>query len=113
MLPRERKRGCLQVRLSVQSDFVRVTFDVVKSANNARERGLPFSMVEEFDFESATVAIDTRRIYGETRYVALGMLRGRLHVVCFTEVADGIRVISLRKANAREVKRYVQAQTTD
>jgi uncharacterized DUF497 family protein len=47
-----------------------------------------------------------RRDYGETRYVAIGWLSERLHVLCFTTTDDGIRVISLRKANDREVKRY-------
>ena len=36
------------------------------------------------------------------------MLDGRLHFVCFTETEKGIRVISFRKANKREVKRYEQ-----
>lgn len=54
-----------------------------------------------------------RHDYGETRYVALGQLQGRLHVLCFTETRDGIRVISFRKANEREVKRYAQIQGTD
>jgi uncharacterized DUF497 family protein len=34
------------------------------------------------------------------------MIEGRLHALVFTETVDGVRVISLRKANAREVKRY-------
>jgi len=36
------------------------------------------------------------------------MLGKRLHIVCFTETKDGIRIISFRKANNREVKRYEQ-----
>jgi uncharacterized protein len=36
-----------------------------------------------------------------------------MHVVCFAETADGIRAISFRKANAREVKRYAKAQATE
>lgn len=47
------------------------------------------------------------------RYVALGMLGERLHVLCFTEITDGIRVISFRKANSREVARYAKVQATD
>jgi uncharacterized DUF497 family protein len=39
-------------------------------------------------------------------------LAGRLHVLVFTETVTGIRVISFRKANARERKAYEQAQTT-
>ncbi len=46
--------------------------------------------------------------YNETRFVAYSMLDKRLHVVCFTETQAGIRVISFRKANSREVKRYEQ-----
>jgi hypothetical protein len=87
---------------------VRITFDAAKSARNERQRGLPFDRVERFDFARARYAIDDRRDYGETRYVAVGLLEGRLHVLCFTETADGIRVISFRKANAREVRRYEQ-----
>jgi hypothetical protein len=36
----------------------------------------------------------------------LGWLDVRLHVLCFTPTDDGLRVISLRKANARELRRY-------
>jgi uncharacterized DUF497 family protein len=45
--------------------------------------------------------------------VAVGFLDKRLHVLCFTPKAGGIRVISFRKANAREVKDYDQTRTTD
>jgi uncharacterized DUF497 family protein len=49
---------------------------------------------------------DTRHDYGEKRYVALGYIGPRLHVLCFTPSGLGIRVISLRKANSREIKLY-------
>jgi len=38
-------------------------------------------------------------------------IRDRLHVLCFTPVVNGIRVISFRKANKREIKDYEQART--
>ncbi len=38
--------------------------------------------------------------------VTFGMLNARLVVVVWTEMEDGIRVISMRKANAREQRRY-------
>ena len=44
--------------------------------------------------------------YPEQRFVAVGYLEDRLHVLCFSETNLGIRVISLRKANQREEKRY-------
>ena len=79
---------------------VRVTYDPAKSERNIRNRGLSFESAAEFDFEDALYAVDKRHPYGETRYVAIGMLGVRLHVLCFLETTDGIRVISFRKANA-------------
>jgi uncharacterized DUF497 family protein len=40
-------------------------------------------------------------------------LDGRLHALCFIAVAAGIRVISFRKANAREVRKYGKAKIID
>ena len=85
---------------------VRISFDPAKNERNIRNRGLSFESAAEFDFEGALYAVDERHDYGETRYIAVGMLDIRLHVLCFAEAVEGIRVISLRKANAREVKRY-------
>ncbi|MEW9570760.1 BrnT family toxin [Rhodanobacter sp. Si-c] len=63
----------------------------------------------EFDFETALFIEDTRQDCGEVRWQAPGLLDGRLHMLVFAETATGIRVISFRKANKREVKRYEQA----
>lgn len=90
-----------------------IGFEPAKSARNAAERGLPLDKAAEFDFGTALVLVDDRRDYGETRYVATGWIGERLHVLCFTRVEDGIRVISLRKANAREVSRYGKSQAAD
>lgn len=89
---------------------MRITFDPAKNERNVRLRGLSFERAAAFEFDTALFAIDDRNEYEEIRVVALGLLGDRVHVLCFTEVSDGIRVISLRKANAREVKRYVQAR---
>ncbi|GLC93784.1 hypothetical protein Tamer19_31920 [Cupriavidus sp. TA19] len=56
---------------------------------------------------------NARRDYGEPRYIAVGYLGGRLHVLCFTETSTGIRVISLRKANQREVYSYGKTRPID
>jgi uncharacterized DUF497 family protein len=42
----------------------------------------------------------------DATFVALGYAEARLYVVCFTPIDGGIRVISVRKANHREVRRY-------
>ncbi len=41
-------------------------------------------------------------------FAHLGYLDGRIHALVFTETAKGIRVISFRKANKREVLMYEQ-----
>jgi uncharacterized DUF497 family protein len=65
--------------------------------------------VADFDFETALYAVDDRRDYREERWRALGRLDGRVHALVFAETTRGIRVISFRKANRREVKRYEKA----
>ena len=65
---------------------MRISFDPAKDEWNIRVRGLSFLAAADFDFEHALYAVDDRRDYGETRYVALGMLGDRLHVLCFVEL---------------------------
>lgn len=91
---------------------IQLVFDETKSARNARERDLPFTQVEHFDFETAHYEIDDRNEYPELRIVALGLLGQRVHVVCFTPIEHGIRVISFRKANPREIRDYEKARST-
>ena len=83
-----------------------IAYDSAKNSRNIAQRDLSFDRVVDFDFATALTAIDDRNAYGEVRYVSHGMLDGRLHVLCFVETKSGIRVISFRKANSREVKRY-------
>jgi uncharacterized protein len=92
---------------------LRITFDPGKNERNIRDRDLSFELAAEFEFEDAHIQADLRHEYGEARFVALGRLRGRLHVLCFTETTDGIRIISFRKANDREVMRYAKVQAPD
>jgi len=93
--------------------MAKIEFDARKSERNAQARGLPFERAAEFDWEDAVVVADVRRDYGEQRLVATGYLDGRLHVLCFLRIPGGIRVISLRKANKREVLEDEQAKAAD
>lgn len=83
-----------------------IEFDPAKNDANIAERGLSFERAADFDFETAVVLEDTRHTYPELRLVAVGYLNHRLHVLCFTPITGGIRVISFRKANAREAKAH-------
>jgi uncharacterized DUF497 family protein len=90
-----------------------IEFDAAKNKANVTVRGLSFERAVEFDFGTAVIAQDTRKAYPEIRYVAVGFLGERLHVLCFTPVAGGIHVISFRKANTREVRNYDQTRSFD
>jgi uncharacterized DUF497 family protein len=85
-----------------------IEFDANKNQTNIRDRGLSFELAKQFDFDSALIWQDKRKPYPEVRFTALGLLDGRIHSLVFSETAKGIRIISFRKANKREVKRYGQ-----
>ena len=52
--------------------------------------------------------IDARFDYGETRMIALAPKTGTLYYVAFIDRDNTRRIISLRRANRREVNHYVQ-----
>lgn len=83
-----------------------ISFDPAKNERNIAARGISFERAAVFEWDTALIAEDTRRDYGERRFQALGVVDGRLHVLVFTPRAGKTHVISLRKANQREVKRY-------
>lgn len=85
---------------------MKITFDPKKNADNIRDRQLPFDDVVELDWSSAVIIEDVRKDYGERRFRVLGYIEDRLYVVVFTPRKDAVHVISFRKANSREVKRY-------
>ncbi|MEO1092684.1 MAG: BrnT family toxin [Pseudomonadota bacterium] len=62
--------------------------------------------IQEFDWTTALTREDDRFDYGETRWRALGEIDGRVHVVVFTVRNTHVRLISLRRANARETSEY-------
>lgn len=89
-----------------------VTFDPAKDAANLSKHGLSLLDAVGFEWESAVVWPDQRRAYNEARMVALGYIGLRIMVVVFVdrppELPTERRIISLRKANTREVKRYAE-----
>lgn len=89
-----------------------ITYDKIKNQRNIDERNLPFELANQLDWQSAKIEEDQRFDYGETRYIALGLIKERVHIIVFTQTSNGIRVISFRKANKREVKHYEQNTET-
>ncbi|VVD78771.1 BrnT family toxin [Pandoraea fibrosis] len=83
-----------------------IEFDPAKDQANRDKHGLSLALAEAFELDAALIEIDDRRDYNEERFVALGLIGDRVHVMVFTVRGEAIRVISLRKANRREVQRY-------
>jgi uncharacterized DUF497 family protein len=88
---------------------VRLTFDPAKNLRNIAQRGLSFELVADLEWETAVTAEDMRKDYGETRLQVLAKLGDRLHVAVITERGEAVHVISFRKANPKEVRRYETA----
>jgi uncharacterized DUF497 family protein len=86
-------------------------WDESKHAANLAKHGVDFHKAEQFEWTTAVEAKDNRFDYGEERWIALGMIGNRLHVLIYTIRGDSIRLISLRRANPREKEHYEQATT--
>ena len=70
---------------------------------------MTFEQAADFDFETAIYLEDRRHEYGERRIRALGYIEARLYALVYTIRGDALRVISLRRANRREVRTYEEA----
>jgi uncharacterized protein len=90
--------------------LVRVEFDSDKDEVNRCKHGISLAAAAQLDFDAALVVADERRDWGEPRFRAFGPIGGRLHVLAFTMRGGALRAISLRKANAREKRRYEQRE---
>jgi uncharacterized DUF497 family protein len=84
------------------------TWSEVKRALNLANHEIDFTAADAFDWQSALIVEDTPHDYGETRVVAYGTIGPRLHVLVYTLRGDATHLISLRKANDREIRRYAQ-----
>ena len=85
-----------------------IELDPVKNATNQDKHGLSLAMAGQLDWESALVWLDERFEYGEKRMIAFAPGSGILYYVAFVERGKVRRIISLRRANRREVKHYVE-----
>ena len=87
---------------------MRIEFDSVKDAANQTKHGLSLALAGELNWEAALVWVDDRFDYKETRMIALAPKTEILYYVAFLDRGKARRIISLRLANRREVKRYVE-----
>jgi uncharacterized protein len=83
-----------------------IEFDSAKNAANVAKHGLPLSFANLFDWELANIQDDLRRDYGEARMTAVIPYGLRIYFVAFVDRPGARRIISLRRANRREVRKY-------
>jgi uncharacterized protein len=79
-------------------------FDPAKDGVNQQKHGV--SLARWVDLDIITTYVDDRHDYGEVRYRAYGLIDGLSYCLTFTERDKRVRPISLRRAHAKEMKRY-------
>lgn len=89
------------------------TYDPAKSDSNQYKHGVSLALAEAIDWSSVWCAPDDRKDYGELREIGYTVIADRVYCVVFTQRGEAFRVISLRKANNREIDRYEQATQID
>ncbi len=77
-------------------------WDENKRIANIVRHKVDFVSVVDFQWDTALETVDDRFDYGEERWVALGFIGKKLHVLVYIFHVQNIRIISLRKANKRE-----------
>ena len=91
---------------------MRFEWDEAKRRRNSSEHGVDFAAAPRFDWAEALTFRQTHA--SEVRFASFGPIEGRLHCLIWTMRGDARRIISLRKANARESAAYeFQRSKTD
>lgn len=85
---------------------VRYVFDPAKDQVNRAKHGVSLALAEVLFVGPHQSLADDRFDYNEAREVAFGLINDRLFVCVYADRKAERRVISLRKATKREVKRY-------
>ena len=87
---------------------MRIDFDPAKDKLNFADHGLALSFASRLAWDEALVWVDERFEYDELRMVGLVPEGTRLYYVAFVDRGRTRRIISLRYAERREVKHYVE-----
>ena len=82
-------------------------WDEAKNEANVRKHGIDFADVSVVFLRPILTKLDDRTDYGEDRWITIGLLNSIIAVIVWTErQQDVIRIISARRANKYERKRY-------
>jgi uncharacterized DUF497 family protein len=91
--------GCTIMSMATESD-------PKKRKQTLAERGLDFERADEVFAGHHFTMQDIRKDYGEDRCISVGLLDARMVVMVWTQRGKVRRIISMRKANEREIKKY-------
>lgn len=86
---------------------MRITFDPSKDEQNRDKHGVSLSNADSLEWDTLLAMPDDRKDYGEPRMIGFALTGERLFCVVYVDRGDVRRIISLRKANNREVRFYV------
>ena len=87
------------------------TCDPNKSRANYFKHGIVLEFAQHLDWANKLVWQDVRQNYNEVRMSGLVPLEGKVYAVVYVLRAESTRMISLRKANNREMKQYDKKHT--
>ncbi|MFT3906009.1 MAG: BrnT family toxin [Steroidobacteraceae bacterium] len=88
---------------------MQIEFDPAKNDANREKHGIELAAAERLEWDTAITWADARKDYGEGRECGIGYIGLALYFVVFVDRDQTRRIISLRKANRKEVKRYAEA----
>ena len=92
---------------------IRFEWDEVKNQSNRRKHGIGFDTALRIFADPFALSEQDRIEGGEQRWQTLGSIEGSLmllvaHTVGFEDGLEIIRIISARRANSKERRRYAQ-----
>jgi uncharacterized protein len=87
---------------------MQIEFDPVKDVSNQAKHGVSLALAAKLEWDAAMVWVDDRYEYNVLRMIALAPEFNILYYVAFVDRGEVRRIISLRRANRREVKHYVE-----
>jgi uncharacterized protein len=83
------------------------SFDPTKDASNRKKHGVSLSEGDGVLHDPLALTIEDFSSQGEQRFVSVGMNAfGSLRVVVYTLRGDEARIISVRKAEPKEIRTY-------
>jgi uncharacterized DUF497 family protein len=81
-------------------------WDEAKRQANIARHGIDFYDAKAVLEDDPVMLLDDRKDYGERRCIAAGKVMGHMLIVVFTIRNGAFRIISARKANSRERRKY-------